>query len=309
MLTGPSTLDWVVDVLPEPQGEEVIVQTTTGAVSIGTELPQYLGTNRSAEPPTYPRMTGYESLGRVAGCGLEVRGVGIGDRVLAFYGHRTRAVVPAESVIPVPDDISDALALLAILSCDVAKGVRKLSPRPEQPVAISGAGEIGLLTLFILTSLGCYLVDVIEPLPERRALARRLGAREVYAPDTLMGLRDHYSLGFECSSRDGAFALLQQLLRPQGHICILADGNLEPLTLAPDFHHKELHIVGSSDGWDYHAHAAWYFHTLRQRAVPLEALFDRQVRAADLAATFAGLATGSLGCIKVLVQYPEYDGE
>ena len=113
------------------------------------------------------------------------------------------------------------------------------------------------------------------------------------------------SLPENCSSRDQAFALLQQLLQPQGQICMLADGNLEPLTLAPAFHQKELHIMGSSDGWDYHAHAAWYFHTLRQRPVPLEALFDCRERAADLAATFAGLADRSRGCIKVLVQYPE----
>jgi alcohol dehydrogenase len=308
MLTAPRTLDWVEEVLAKPSGEDVIIQTTSGAVSIGSELPQYLGTNRSAVPPRYPRMTGYESLGRVVWCGAEVQGIRIGDRVLAFYGHRTRAVVPAASIIPVPDDISDALALLAILSCDVAKGVRKLTPRPEQPVAISGAGEIGLLTLFVLTALGCYLVDVIEPLPERRALARHLGARAVFAPKELMSRADDYALGFECSSRDRAFALLQQLLQPQGHICILADGNLEPLTVTPAFHHKELHVVGSSDGWDYRAHSAWYFHTLRQRAVPLEALFDRQVRATDLAATFAGLAAGSLSCIKVLVEYPEDEG-
>jgi alcohol dehydrogenase len=309
MLTAPRTLDWVEEVLPEPSGEDVIIQTMTGAVSIGSELPQYLGANRSAVPATYPRMTGYESLGRVIWCGAEVRGVKVGDRVLAFYGHRTRAVVPAASVVSVPDDISDALALLAILSCDVAKGVRKLTPRPEQPIAISGAGEIGLLTLFMLTALGCYLVDVIEPLPIRQALALRLGARAVFAPHALVSHHSDYALGFECSSRDQAFALLQRLLQPQGHICILADGNLEPLTLTPEFHHKELHIVGSSDGWDYRAHAAWYFHTLRQRAVPLEALFDRQVQAADLAATFAGLAAGSLGCIKVLVKYPEDEDE
>jgi alcohol dehydrogenase len=304
LLTAPRTLDWVEEELPEPGGEDLIIQTLTGAISIGSEIPQYLGTNRSALPPYYPRMTGYESLGRVEWCGAEVKDIKVGDRVVAFYGHRTRAAVPAASVISVPDDISDAQALLVILSCDAAKGVRKLSPRPEQPIAISGAGEMGLLTLFILTALGCYLVDVIEPLPIRRALARRLGARAIFAPEALGSRADYYALGFECSSRDQSFAQLQQLVKPQGHICILADGNLEPLTLTPAFHHKELHIVGSSDGWDYHAHAAWYFQTLRLRASPLDALFDRRIQAADLSATFAGLAEGGLSCIKVLVQYP-----
>ena len=305
MLTAPRTLQWVQEVLPDPGSKDVIIQTTAGAVSIGSELPQYLGRNRSTVPPRYPRMTGYESVGRVIWCGALVEDIGVGDRVITFYGHRTQAVVLASSVISVPDNINDALALLAILSCDVAKGVRKLAPLPEQPIAISGAGAIGLLTLFVITALGCYQVDVIEPLPERRDLARRLGARAVLAPDELVERSDAYALGFECSSSDQAFGALQRLLQPQGQICILADGNREPLTLAPTFHRKELRVVGSSDGWDYHAHAAWYFHTLAQRAVPLEALFDCRIHAEDLASTFAGLADGSLRCIKALVQYPQ----
>jgi alcohol dehydrogenase len=303
MLTAPRTLEWTKEMLADPGPEDVVIQTTSGAISSGSEIPQYLGTNRGLAPARYPRMTGYESIGRVLQCGAAVVDIGVGDRVVAFYGHRTHAVVPAASVIGVPDGISDALALLAILSCDVAKGVRKLTPLPEQLVAISGAGTIGLLTLFMLTALGCYQVDVFEPLPERRELAGRLGARLTFAPDDLELRSDAYALGFECSSSDQAFALLQRVVQPQGQICILADGNLEPLILTPEFHQKELHIVGSSDGWDYRAHAAWYFHTLRQRSVPLEVLFDCKVRAADLAATFARLANGSMHCTKVLVQY------
>lgn len=304
LLTAPRTLQWMNELLPEPGPEEMLVQTTSGAISIGSELPQYLGTNRSAVPARYPRMTGYESVGRVVHCGAGVEGIQVGDRVIAFYGHRTHAVVPATSVVRVLDDISDALALLAILSCDVAKGVRKLALFPEQPILITGAGAIGLLTLFMLTALGCYQVDIIEPQPERRELAYRLGARAVLSPQDLEDQVDAYALGFECSSRDLAFALLQQLVQPQGQICVLADGNLEPLILTPAFHHKELRIVGSNDGWDYHAHAAWFFHTLRQRSIPLDAMFDCRVCAADLAATFAGLANHTLLSIKVLVQYP-----
>src|SRR5215469_1600701 len=91
MLTAPRTLQWITEALPEPGSGDVIIQTTTGAISIGTELPQYLGTNRSIVPPHYPRMTGYESVGRVVWCGAEVRDIKVGDRAVAFYGHRTQA--------------------------------------------------------------------------------------------------------------------------------------------------------------------------------------------------------------------------
>ena len=161
LLTAPLALQWTQEVLPDPGPEDVVIQTTSGAISSGSEIPQYLGTNRSVAAASYPRMTGYQSVGQVVQCGPAVQDIRVGDRAIAFYGHRTHAVVPAASIVSVPDDISDALALLAILSCDVARGVRKLTPLPEQPIAISGAGTIGLLTVFMLTALGCYQVDVL----------------------------------------------------------------------------------------------------------------------------------------------------
>lgn len=75
-------------------------------------------------------MTGYESVGRVIRRGAAVRHVAI-QRVVAFYGHRTAALVSADKVIPIPDAISDALALLLILGCDTAKGIGKVPIDPD----------------------------------------------------------------------------------------------------------------------------------------------------------------------------------
>ena len=123
---------------------------------------------------------------------------------------------------------------------------------------MTGAGVIGLLTVWTLAKLG-VVVDVVEPDAARRALAARLGARRaVVGPDQL---DDAYALGLECSSRDAAFELLQARMAHDGRLCVLSDGNLEPLTLTPHFHARELSVVGSSDGWDYHAHAAWFGRT------------------------------------------------
>jgi alcohol dehydrogenase len=203
----------------------------------------------------------------------------------------------------VPDDISDALAILAILSCDAAKGVRKLAPQADEPVLVTGAGTMGLLTLFILKAYGVVVVDVIEPRRERHALAYKLGADHVLHPQDLPETSESYAAGFECSSSNAAFTLLQQQMRQDGRICITADGNREPLVLAPAFHEKELRLVGSSNGWDYHAHAAWYFQYIRQHPTDLEALFEVSVPAEALIATFAHLAAGAIQPVKVLIDY------
>lgn len=305
LLVGPRRLEWVAEDLPPLPDDGLLVRTSAGAVSIGTELPLYCCTSRSSAPPRYPRMTGYESVGTVIACGPAVRSFGVGDRVVAFHGHRTHAVIPETRAIPVPDDMSDALALLVILSCDVAKGVRKLRPAYDEAVLVTGAGAIGLLTVFMLCRLGVRSVDVVEPRAERRALALRLGARAAVAPEEMAGTgRGAYAAGFECSARNAAFALLQSQMQRHGRICVLADGNVEPLVLAPAFHEQELTLVASSDGWDYRRHAAWYFPAVREGPADLQQLFQHRTSPAGLIDTFARLATGAIAPVKVLVEYP-----
>lgn len=303
LLTGPERLEWVEEELPPLQPDELLIQTDAGAISIGAELQQYRGNARHSAPARYPHMTGYESVGKVIACGAQVQRFSLGDRVVAFYGHRTHGIIAEARAIQVPEGVSDALALLAILTCDVAKGIRKLAPQYDQAVLVNGAGAIGLLTLFLLRAIGVQAVDVVEPLAERRARAEQLGARLALSPEEMAARDRTYTIGFECSSRQAGFAFLQERMQPGGRICILSDGNVEPLILTPAFHEKELLVVGSSDGWDYQAHAAWYFHLVRSDARGLEQVFDYSTTANDLIETFARLASGAIGPVKVLVSY------
>src|SRR2546421_5969964 len=186
LLTAPSKLEWVTENLPPLQSNEVLVQTSAGAISIGAELPQYCGTARSSEAARYPHMTGYESVGIVIASGTEVQRLKVGDRAVAFYGHRTHGIVPENKAILVPDGIADALALLVILTCDVARGIRKVAPAEDEPVLITGAGTIGLLTVFMLRAYGVRTIDVVEPREERQRLALQLGAREALSGEEMI---------------------------------------------------------------------------------------------------------------------------
>lgn len=251
-------------------------------------------------------MTGYESIGRVIACGSAVQSFRVEDRIVAFFGHRTYAHVPEAKAIPVPKHIPDPVALLAILTCDVAKGVGKVAPKSDEPVLVSGAGTIGLLTVFLLKALGVTTVDVAEPQVERRTLALKLGARQAADPRYFI---EHgaqlYPIGIECASRDVSFGLLQERLQAHGRLCVLADGNLEPLVLQPAFHEKELTIVGSSDGLDYQEHAHWFFQQDTEQLHTLSLLFDYQTTANQLSSVFAGLADHTIKATKVIAWYNE----
>ncbi len=297
-LTNARTLTFIKESLPPLAPNEVLVKTLYGSVSLGTELPLYLGTSRRSKPTLYPLMTGYESYGVVQGVGSDVSEFQIGECVVSFYGHSTHAVVPASKLIRVPN-LSPALALLAILSCDVKKGLDKLELEKHEHVLISGAGTIGLLTLFVTRALGLENVDVLEPQANRRDLAVMLGARHVF--DSSPALQATYDIGAECSSRNHAFEILQTSLKSNGRICILADGNLEPLVLLPAFHEKELTVVGSSDGVNYQDHATWFYSL--PGVEKLRELFDLETTFKNLPTTFETLASGETSAVKALVKY------
>lgn len=303
LLTAPKQLQWITETLPPLQPHEVLVQTTAGAISIGAELPQYRGMARSSAPPTYPCMTGYESVGTIISCGSAVHRLRIGDRVVAFYGHRTHGIVSEQKAILIPQDISDAIALLSILTCDISKGIMKMGSLADH-VLITGAGTIGLLTSFMLHYYRSdIIIDVVEPRAERRALALLLGATTALPAEEILGLNNSYSMAVECSSSNVAFELMQQKMQKDGRICILADGNIEQLILTPAFHEKELNIIGSSDGLDYPTHARLFFDYVRKHTTNLEQIFDYQTTSDNLAGTFEALAHGSITPIKVLVTY------
>ena len=230
----------------------------------------------------------------------------LGTRVFGFWGHRSHAVISAAKAIPVPDVINDALALLGILSCDVEKGLRRIAPQPADAALVTGGGTIGLLAVWLLRQRGLRQITLSEPDPARRALALRLGASAALDPADLSIEPLTVQVGIECSSRNAAFADLQAQMADGGRIAILADGNLEPLTLTPHFHERELQIVASSDGWDYAQHAAWFFdvftHDPATRAA-LEALYDWRIPAADLPDAFARMAAAEQPPLKVLVDW------
>ncbi len=304
LLHAPRTLAWSRTELTLPGPGEVWVKTLAGAVSVGTERPLYRGDARGAGARRYPLMTGYESLAEVVAVGERVSnsaaGLNSGDRVVATYGHRTAACVRAESLMCVPEGVPNEVALLAVLANDASKGIGKLRLERDDAVLITGAGTIGLLALHRLRWLGFTDVDVVEPQALRRALATHLGARSVFAPGTLPAGATN-AAGVECSSAQAAFATLQRQLTPGGQLCILADGNVEPLTLTPEFHALELSVVASSDGEDYPGHAAAFFaHWLVTRS-PLEELFTQRVSARELPNTFERMLDDPP--VKVFVSY------
>ncbi|WP_214794792.1 MULTISPECIES: alcohol dehydrogenase [unclassified Exiguobacterium] len=300
-LVGKKKLEWVTTRIPTLEADQVLIETIATAISIGAEIPQFEATDLTDASPIYPRKVGYESYGRVVDKGENVTTLHVGDRVIAFYGQQTYGIVSEQKAFYVPPEVDYETALLAILSCDAAKGVRKLAPSSTDSVIVSGLGTIGLLAIYYLrTYYGVTMIDAIEPDSNRKELAHTFGAGCVYTPNEVK--ESFYDYGIECSARNDGFMNLQEAVKPNGSICILSDGNREELVLQPQFYEKELHIVGSSDGWDYTEHFSWYFEASR-RTPYIKEIFELDIEQDSLIGTFQELSEGVINPIKVSVTY------
>lgn len=272
-------LQWEDVPLALPGAGEVRVTTLFSAISVSSELSVVEG----LPGWEYPSKLGYQTLGVVTQVGESVP-LAVGQRVVTMLGHASEGLHQVERLFPVPAQVADRVALCLILGEETHKGIRKVKPALHERVLVAGAGLLGLLTIFNLTRRGFTDVTVLEPDEGRRALARTFGAKEVCRPGSLPHAA--FDVGFECSASPAGFAELLGHLRPGGRCAVLSDGNWGSLVLPPEFHSRELTLVASSDGEDYHAYARW----LWQNADPvLESLFQLVVTPEALIGTFGRL--------------------
>lgn len=298
-LMGKRNMAWQESEMPALGTDEVLIKTIATAISIGAELPQYEQSDAADPFPVYPRKVGYESYGEVVAIGSSVRMFKTGDKVIAFYGQKNFGIMKAENAYPVPEHIDSRTALLAILSCDAAKGVRKLNPKKQARVMVTGMGTMGLLAVHYLKNFfKVQHVDVIEPDRSRWNMAKTFGVNAIYSPADYP--EDLYDFGIECSATNEGFAFLQQAVKSHGEICVLSDGNKEPLALQPEFFEKELRIVGSSDGWDYREHAQWFYGAAESTPY-VKDIFQHEIDHAEIKRCFEALAKREINPIKVFV--------
>jgi 2-desacetyl-2-hydroxyethyl bacteriochlorophyllide A dehydrogenase len=163
-------------------------------------------------------------------------------------------IVPENQLHTLPDGMSaNDGALIEPVSCAV-HGVDKANIRPGDTVAILGGGTIGLVMLQLVRNAGAALTILVEPLEEKRALARRLGADFVLDPatdDIRSAVLDRTSVGadvvIECVGKPATMQLSIEIARRGGvveffGVCpVGVTIPVEPNTV----YFKELTIVGS----------------------------------------------------------------
>mgnify|MGYP002777910467 CR=1 FL=1 len=105
-----------------------------------------------------------------------------------FFGQSsfaTHAIAYARNTVKVGDDLP--FALLAPFGCGLQTGAgtayNTLDVREHHGFAVMGAGSVGLAALLAAVDRGCRTIVAVDRVPERLAMAQRLGATHTLLAD------------------------------------------------------------------------------------------------------------------------------
>src|SRR3990172_2946908 len=186
----------------DPAENEVQVRVTRAAVC-GTDSAEWDHGPVLAVPPV---ILGHEFTGEIVAVGSGVTRFQPGDRVVSGAGvscgkcewcraGRTNLCssyytlglqvegglaeyvnVPASTLMPVPDDVSDDAAALAQPQSVAIHAVRRSGVKPGETLAVIGAGGIGAFIISAARSLGVEDLIALDIDAERLETASKLGA-------------------------------------------------------------------------------------------------------------------------------------
>jgi 2-desacetyl-2-hydroxyethyl bacteriochlorophyllide A dehydrogenase len=178
---------------PDPAAGEVEIAVTAAGIC-GADISGFLGHSRRRKPPLIlgHELVGHTPDGRrvvadpLIGCGrcaqcfagsqnlcsgLRLLGMDRMPGCLAEF-----AAVPESQVHEIPDDLSDACAILTEPLANIVHLFRLIAPPPFFCMGIVGAGTMGSLALKMALHLGVREVLVEDVDEARLAAARRMGA-------------------------------------------------------------------------------------------------------------------------------------
>ncbi|MBX3052349.1 MAG: zinc-binding alcohol dehydrogenase [Caldilineaceae bacterium] len=262
--TGPRQAAVVEETLPAPAPGEVLVETLVSAISPGTEmlfyrgqLPAGLAVDTSiaslAGSLAYPLKYGYACVGRVAETGPDVADTWRGQRVFAFHPHESHFCAPVATLLPLPTGMDTERASLLPNAETAVNLVMDGAPLVGERVVVFGLGIVGLLTTALLAQFPLAALDVFDPIPQRRALARTLGASHTFDPADTESSSLDLSAGhgtdliFELSGQPAALDQAVQMAGFGARIVIGSwYGNKRAsLDLGEHFHRNRIQLVSS----------------------------------------------------------------
>ena len=231
---------------------EVEVRTLFSGISRGTERLVSAG----AVPPgvfsrmraphqegdfPFPVKYGYAAVG-VVEAGPDAL---LGRHVFSLYPHQSRFRVSADAVVPLPDDVPAARAVLAANAETALNAIWDAAAMPGERVLVLGAGLLGCLIAAFLSRIHGH-VDLTDKLTEPGAAVADFPVNFV-SVETLAG---DYDLVFHTTASASGLQTAIDVLAFEGRVIELSwfGDRPVPLMLGGAFHARRLTIRASQVG-------------------------------------------------------------
>jgi NADPH:quinone reductase-like Zn-dependent oxidoreductase len=312
---GPGRAELRQEAVAAPKPGEVLLRALFGAISRGTERLVHAGRVPASEYDRmrapmmggafpFPVKYGYATVGRVEAGPAELQG----RIAFSLHPHQNLFTLPAEAVVPLPDDVPPARAVLAANMETALNAVWDGAPGPADRIAIVGGGLVGLLVAYLCARLPGADVTVVDVAPARAALARALGARFAQ-PDDAPGDCD---LVVHASATAAGLATALRLAGEEASVLELSwygSGDVAA-PLGQAFHSRRLRLISSQVGkvapshrsrWTYGRRLAAALALLADPA--LDALIAPAVAFEELPAKLATIFGSDSNAVCQLIRY------
>jgi 2-desacetyl-2-hydroxyethyl bacteriochlorophyllide A dehydrogenase len=252
LATAPGKVECSERELPALGSGQVRIKVDVSMVSTGTELHHIQETH--TKKSTFPRSTGYISVGRVVGMAPDVKYATMSQRLLVQQSHFSHHNATAESVKPIPDGVESIDAAAAILLGIALRGIRGGQVRLGDSVVVFGLGVIGQYAVHLAKTAGAHPVIAVDPVAKRREVAKQMGADVVIDPlkqDALAEIKkatvngEGARVSIDASGTPRVIATLPDVTAEFGRVVVLGGVHgLVPFDLYTRFQKSNLTMVG-----------------------------------------------------------------
>jgi threonine dehydrogenase-like Zn-dependent dehydrogenase len=285
ILPGDSTTDLREFPDPEPGPGQVLLAMRASTIC-GSDIRAIYREHAQGDPAEMYQgvVAGHEPAGEVVAVGPGAVRLAVGDRVCVYHisgcgqcdscvrgfqiscssprraaygwqrdgGHADLILAEERDCVVLPDFVSFLDGACVACGFGTAyEGLIRARVSGRDALAVVGLGPVGLAAGLLGGKLGAVPRVGLDPSPERRALAMRLGAVDAaFAPDEVEAARAVSGAGvdvaIDCSGSEPGRETAIALVREWGRVVLVGEGNAMTVPeVSPTLIHPSITIIGS----------------------------------------------------------------
>jgi len=252
--TGPRKIELQEQLFQKLSDNSILVQNEYTAISVGTEVYNFIYGKEPNSKTKFPRTTGYCNAGIVIEVGKEINGIVPGDRVAGQGNHASHSILTG-MIHKIPDTVSSKEAAFMVMCATSLHGHRVANPKLGESVVVTGMGIVGQLAASFARLSGALPIIAIDLDNFRLSRAKARGIDICINPEEVSDISsiistncitDGADLVIEATGISSIYQTALSLSRTGGRFLALGSPrNSVNFSFLEDVHLREVTILGA----------------------------------------------------------------